>query len=326
MKSLIEFSMEEKKVELNLGLVCNNFCKFCMNDEPPKKRRFVSSEILKKELRDFRKKGCNAVGFLGGEPTIYPGLIEIIELASKIGYQGIHLVSNGRKYKDRDFLQRLISSGATRFYVSIHSHRPEIEDFLTSVKGGFKEKIKGISNLVFFKKRGLIKDNILLNSVINKYNYRYLPNIIFFFRKNFGLTDFRFNFIQPAGRALKNYNILVPKYLEIKKHLWEAIDLSRQLGVNLCLEAIPFCFLHGVKKFEELIGEFKDGKRQARFGNEQREGFFIETRRKETLKIKGKNCKKCIYNDDCEGPWKNYVDFYDFHELKPIRMANHRDK
>lgn len=143
--------MEDKKIELKLGLVCNNFCKFCMNDEPLKKRRFVPFEILRQELCDFYKKSYRIVGFLGGEPTLYPKLIEITELASKIGYQGIYLVSNGRRYADKNFLEKLIKAGITRYYVSIHSHKAEIEDFLTSVKGSFQEKIKGISNLVFLE-------------------------------------------------------------------------------------------------------------------------------------------------------------------------------
>lgn len=310
--------MEDKKVELNLGLVCNNSCKFCMNDEPLKKRRFISFDILKKELHDFRKKGYNAVGFLGGEPTIYPKIIEVIGLASGLGYRGIHLVSNGRRYKNRKFLERLIRAGATRFYVSIHSHKPEIEDFLTSIKGGFREKIEGIANLTFYRKQGMIKDNILLNIVINKYNYRDISAILFFYKKNFSLSNFRFNFIRPAGRAWKNFDLLVPKYSEIKEYLWEGLKLARQLKVNLTLEAIPFCLLSGIENFQEFVGEFRDGLRSAKFGDKGREEFFIEQRRKNDLKTKKKSCQKCIFNSLCEGPWSNYVKANNFFEFKPI--------
>lgn len=310
--------MEGKKVELNIGLVCNNFCKFCMNDEPLNKRRFVASAILKGELRNFYKEGYRIVGFLGGEPTIYPQLIEIIELSRKIGYQEVHLVSNGRRYADRNFLETLIRAGTTRFYVSIHSHKPQIEDFLTSVKGSFQEKIQGISNLVFFRNKGLIKDNILLNTVINKLNYQYLPEMLIFYRNNFDLVDFRFNFIRPAGRAINNFDLLVPRYLEIQKKLIETINLARKLKLNLTLEAIPFCFLSGIKNFQEFVGEFKDGIRQARFGTKDREDFFIENRRKKDLKEKNRSCRRCVYDSSCEGPWKNYVKVYNFEEFKPL--------
>ena len=165
----------------------------------------------------------------------------------------------------------------------------------------------------------MIKDNILLNTVINKYNYRDIPAIIFFYKKNFGLNDFRFNFIRPAGRAWKNFDLLVPKYSEIKEYLLEAIKSARQLKVNLTLEAVPFCLLAGIENFQELIGEFRDGLRQAKFGDKTREEFFIEQRRKNDLKTKKKSCQVCIFNSTCEGPWRNYVKVYSFKEFKSIK-------
>ena len=310
--------MEDKKVELNLGLVCNNYCKFCMNDEHPRERRFVPFRELEKELNDFYKRGYRAVGFLGGEPTIYPKLTELITLASRLGYRGIHLVSNGRQYRHKEFLHELIAAGVSRFYISIHSHKPGVEDFLTSVKGCFREKIKGIANLVFYRNQGIIKDNILLNTVINKYNYRDLAGFLVFYKKNFGLRDFRFNFIRPAGRAFKNFDFLVPRYSQIREYLLETINTARRLKLNLTLGGIPFCFLSQIDNFQEFVGEFKDGSRQAIFGSNNREEFSIEQRRRGDLKAKHKSCQKCIFNSTCEGPWANYVKVNKFCEFKPV--------
>lgn len=313
--------MEEKKVELNLGLVCNNLCKFCINATPARRRRFVPFEVLKKELYDFYKDGYRQVGFLGGEPTIYPDLAKLISLATHIGYIRIHLVSNGRKYSNINFLKKLTDSGLIRFYVSIHSHKSEIEDYLTSVKGGFDEKIKGLLNLVILKNKGLIKERIFMNLVINRFNYKYLSEILYFYKKNFALTDFRFNFIRPSGRAFKNFNLLVPRYSQVKQYLLEAMNLSRQLKLNLTLEGVPFCFLSDVSNFQEFVGEFRDGIRQVRFGSEIREEFFIEQRRRDELKEKNRSCRQCIYDSSCEGPWKNYVKIYNFKEFRPIKHA-----
>jgi len=315
--------MMENRVELNLGLVCNNHCKFCLNDKPAGKRRFVSPKVIEGELAVFRNRGYDTVAFLGGEPTIYPDLAGIIRSASSIGYKGIHLISNGRKYSDKDFLRKIIGAGATRFYVSIHSHKPEIEDFLTSVKGSFAEKLRGISNLVFFQHKGLIRDNILLNTVINNYNYRYLAQIISFYKEKFGLANFRFNFIRPAGRALKNFRLLVPKYTDTREYMLRAINLSRALKANITFEAVPFCLLAGVRGGAEFIGELKDGIREARFGDFKREEFFIEQRRKDDLKIKRRSCRRCTFDICCEGPWKNYVKVHSFQEFKPIITNNH---
>lgn len=146
--------------------------------------------------------------------------------------------------------------------------------------------------------------------------------MISFYKKNFNLADFRFNFIRPEGRAFKNFNLLVPKYSEIKRCLLKTVNLAQKLKVSLTFEAIPFCLLNEIRNFKEFVGEFKDGIRLARSGTEKdREEFFIEQRRRDELKIKKKSCEKCIYNFSCEGPWKNYTKIYGFQEFKPVNVC-----
>jgi MoaA/NifB/PqqE/SkfB family radical SAM enzyme len=311
--------MEGRKVELNLGLVCNNSCKFCMNDVPSKERKFIAFDTLSKDLYELFEDGFDTVGFIGGEPTIYPKFLEAIRLAAKIGYTGIHVVSNGRKYSDLNFLEKITKAGVTRYYISIHSHKQGIEDYLTSIEGGFKEKILGISNLVRLRKKGLFKDGIQLNTVVNKLNYVYLPQMIAFFNRYFGLNDFRLNFIWPAGKALNNFESLVPRYSEVMEYLIMCVELARKLNINLSFEAVPYCLLRKVKHSEEFMGEMKDGTRKARFGIGTRDNFFIEERRKNQLKTKSRDCKFCKYDLLCEGVWKKYVEYFGSAELQPLR-------
>jgi len=88
-------------IEINLGKVCNNKCLFCMVYENKDiLNKFVPSKQIKKELKHFRNKNYKSVGFLGGEPTVYPNILEIIRYAKELGYEEIHMVSNGRKFSD----------------------------------------------------------------------------------------------------------------------------------------------------------------------------------------------------------------------------------
>jgi MoaA/NifB/PqqE/SkfB family radical SAM enzyme len=292
-----------------------------MNDQPIEERKFLPFPQIKKELKEFKKKGYNIVGFLGGELTVYPRIIELVKFATKLDYKRINLVSNGRRYSDINFLKHLIAAGNIRFYLSVHSHKEKIEDFLTSVKGGFKEKIKGLYNLVSLQKRGLIKEKIFINLVANKLNYKFFSQTMFFYFKNFGIKDFRFNFIRPEGRAFNNFKILVPTYSEVLPYLKESVLLSKKLNVNLSAEGIPFCILKGIKNFNNFIGEFKDGEGEIKEGEDNRKQFKFAKLRKEKLRSKMKSCKNCIYDSLCEGPWKNYVKIYGFKEFKPIKSA-----
>jgi MoaA/NifB/PqqE/SkfB family radical SAM enzyme len=314
--------MENKKAEINLGFLCNNRCKFCVSDVPPDEQKFIPFTQVKKELLNFYKQGYRMVGFLGGEPTIYPHLAESILFARKTGFQGVYLVSNGRRYADQRFLQKIIQAGASRFYISIHSHKASVEDFLTAVKGGFYEKLQGLRALALLKKNGIIKDSILLNIVINGLNYRDLAKMIRFFSAQFGLKDFRLNFINPEGRASRHFDLLVPRYTAAKKYLAAAVSLSRRMRLNLSIGDVPFCILQGINDFQQIVGEFRDGHRKTAIGTQKRESFFIEKRRKNESKIKFACCKICMYNLYCEGVWRYYAKHFGNKEFKAIKRPH----
>lgn len=301
-----------KKVDINLGLVCNSVCRFCVNGLPGEERKFASLKNLEREIRRYRKKGFRALGFLGGEPTVHPAIIDLVSLARKLGFEHIDIVSNGRKYHERGFVEKLIRNGVTRFYVSIHSHKASIEDYLTGCPGSFRQKIKGLRNLLYFRKKGMIRDRIFLNTVINSRNYRFLKEIMLFYH-SMGFTDFRFNFIRPEGRAYANGQSIVPAYSSVMRYIREAVELSRRLKVFLFFEGVPFCLFHraGIGNFREHIGEFLDGDKEISIRESNRRvQFVMRQRRKDQLKQKVKACGSCLYGNACEGPWKKYIGLY----------------
>ena len=201
-----------KNIEINLGKDCNNHCKFCMSaDAEAAALKFIEIAELKKELKKYKSQGYDSLGFLGGEVTLYNGLIPVVKYSKKIGFSKIHLVTNGRLLCDNKFLQDLIKAGITRFSVSIHSHIESVEDDLTQVKGSFSQKLRGLKNLINYKKSGDIKSNISINLVINKKNYNVIDKTILFFNK-MGINDFRLNFIWPKGNTINYYDEILLTY------------------------------------------------------------------------------------------------------------------
>jgi cyclic pyranopterin phosphate synthase len=312
--------MKNKRAEINLGFVCNNLCKFCMVGVLPEQRKFSSFVSLKKEIADYYKRGYRALGFLGGEPTIYPKIAGLASFARRLGFKRILIVSNGRRYSDKAFLEKLIHSGVTSFYVSIHSHKAGIEDYLTSVKGSFREKIEGLRNLQYFRDRGLIKDTIFLNIVVNKRNYKYLRDIILFYYR-MGFSAFRFNFIRPEGRGFLYARQMVPAYSRIMKHVREALDSAKALNAEISFDSIPPClfYRYRIEGFEHYIGELRDGPTESSLEEGgRRRRFVISQVRISRDKTKGRSCKKCVFDPICEGVWKNYKRLYGMKEFKPV--------
>ena len=84
---------------------------------------------------------------LGGEPTLYPGLAQLIRFAKKTGLITT-LYSNGRKFADKEFANAIKKAGVDFVNISVQSASPRMHDSTTQVKGSLEETFSGIANCV----------------------------------------------------------------------------------------------------------------------------------------------------------------------------------
>lgn len=62
---------------------------------------------------------CTAVQFSGGEPTVYPKLVEVIKAAKDRHFAQVQVASNGIKFsKDYEFLKACVQAGLNTIYLS----------------------------------------------------------------------------------------------------------------------------------------------------------------------------------------------------------------
>ncbi len=320
---------KDKNYEVNIGKICNNACIFCANGVISKEEnRFVEFEKIKSEIKKAYSEGFRSLGFLGGEITIHPDVIRIIEFARDTGFRRIAICTNGRKLSDINFAKRLVTSGVTRFMISIHSHIESIENYLNGRKNAFSEKIKGISNLVHINKKFHIEHGISLNTCIHNLNYKTLEEFIVFFKK-LGILDFRFNFTRPENKARYDKNI-IPKLTEIKPFLEKLIASNEEiLKVNIAIGDIPFCLLpesllKDRKLLEKYIGELRDLDTfvttfASRTNPDYIDRFSWRERKSNFLKTKSPLCNRCVFDPLCEGLFKDYINLYGIKELIPIK-------
>ncbi|MCR4296564.1 MAG: radical SAM protein [Elusimicrobia bacterium] len=327
-------SPEPRRVEIHLGTLCNNRCAFCMSsmnrdDHEP----WAALERVKEELRHFRAEGCRSAGFLGGEPTVYPHIIESISYAKSLGYDRISLCTNGTRLSDRAFCGALIEAGLTRATLSVHSHRAEVEDgLITGVPGNFARKLAGIKNLLALRAEGRLPGNIALNPVLCRPNLGEMEEYLAFFGA-LGLDDVRFNYIWPQGEALGERR-WIPSFKEaMPKILRVMLRGEKRPRGRLTFGGIPKCalLLAGVKGplLEHLAAKYLD---EAGFDPDNdvsmatRNGpmpdrFVWQEKKKDTLKAKGPACPRCAHHARCEGVWGSYAELYGFGELTPLAAA-----
>jgi radical SAM superfamily enzyme YgiQ (UPF0313 family)/MoaA/NifB/PqqE/SkfB family radical SAM enzyme len=292
-------------LDLKTGYVCNNNCLFCVIADLRKEGNRTTEE-LKKALKESRSD-CDSVNFTGGEATIRPDIIELISYAKGLGYSKIQIQTNGRMLADKIFLTKLVKAGATDFGPSLHGHTAKLHDMLTNSDGSFYQTIKAIKNI---KELGL---HVSTNTVIVKQNYHYLPDIARLLSK-LNVDQAQFSFVHILGNARLNLESTVPRLSETLPFVHKAVDTCINAKIRCTTEAIPFCMMDGREKY---ISECKDVKYEVSYRNYQ-EKNSLEIRRKKH-KSKFKQCKECIYDNICEGTWKEYYDLFGDKEFKAIK-------
>lgn len=312
------------KISLLLGYECNNRCIFCYDGAGYKRGRILPllTEEAKEKIRIGRERGGNFLDILGGEPTIRKDLIELISYAKSLGYEQIAITTNGQMLSYYEYAKKLVEAGLNHIIFSLHSNRPEIHDLLTSNKGSWERLVKGIKNVMKLKEEGY-RIYVGNNTVITKYNYDHMPEILEFLAE-LGIEGQDFIFPHPRGRAYVNFDEVVPTLIEIKDYIDKTIEKYfeiREKYKNLkhfAFRYVPLCYLYphielsseykalAVNFFEKHIGpEFED--------------WNVEEGRKVYGKVKGEQCKECKLNDICEGIWKEYAEERGTSELIPIK-------
>ncbi|MCK4521732.1 MAG: radical SAM protein [Nanoarchaeota archaeon] len=295
-----------KRIDIKTGYSCNNNCRFCILTDKRTKYRDRSTVEVMGEIETAKRENFDKIVLTGGEITIRKDFFKLLKFASKQGFKVIHIESNGRMFKYKDFTEKTIKAGATHFTISLHAGNPESYAYLTDTsKEAFREVIQGIKNLKKFT------DNIGINCTINKINYKELPDVITLCHE-LKINSVNFPFVNPRGNAWKNRKEIVPRFSKAIPFLHKSIDLAEKLRIGVSTEMIPLCFMQG---YEGCVEELRK-KMMTVSAPEHIDEDFVETRKKG--KTKAPQCAKCSKNRICEGFMENYKKIFGVEEFKPI--------
>jgi len=305
------FRMPEKKLALMLGYECNNNCIFCYaadkKDVPP-----MTTFQAKIELEEGIERGCIFVDFNGGEPTIRKDFFELVRHAKKLGYKTIAVTTNGRMFFYPEFVEQAVKAGLNHVIFSLHGHNAELHDCLVGVKGAFNQAIAGLRNI----KQIAPEIYICTNTVITKLNYKFLPEIA---KNNItvGADACEFIFVHPRGNALKNFDDIVPTYMEVSVLIPQTIGVAKRHGIkHFFVRYFPLCHVLGFKNHLSELDAL--GKLKEQHVGPEFKDLNVEDGRKTYGRIKGPQCSACQYDSKCEGIFKEVAERRGFDELIPV--------
>lgn len=293
---------------------CNQYCRFCSN---PETGYVLDLDTAKKEIDDFAARQYFGVILTGGEPSLSPIVPEITRYAIERGLH-VRMITNGSKIADFSTARRFVDAGLLHYHVSIHSCRPEVEDFLTGVKGSFALAVQALDNLNALdaerKAAGLPGVTVNINTVINAKNCDHLDENVRFFVGRFPfIQHFVWNNLDPSmGRAETNRDT-AHRLRDFEVSLQRAMRFLTRAGRTFRAERVPLCFMtefahastetRKIIKGEERIVHFLDDK-----------GTVRQT---DFRHAKAEACTHCSLDEICGGLFE-LGDWYDTNELAPV--------
>ncbi len=291
-----------KSKNITFGHSCNNNCVHCIiGYEARKNFKDRTTEEIKKRLEKAREEKVGQVIFIGGEITIRQDFFELLEYAKKLGLK-VHVETNGRMFSMEKFAKRTLDlMPDLDMMMSFHSSIPEIQDKITQVKGSFKQSVSGIKNL---KKYGL--KNLQIDTVISKFNYKNLPEIVQFFKK-LKVDESHLTLMRIGGNSEKNLDKLFVPIKKIQPYLFKALRLGENIGLKVKTYGFPYCTIKGFEKHAFEINFLRTFSERKTYIFDELEGEIDWQKERISIKAKLPKCKNCKYFNICEGIWKEYI-------------------
>jgi radical SAM protein with 4Fe4S-binding SPASM domain len=239
------------RMDMALTFRCQNDCIHCYAGGPHETPEMTTDQ-WKQAIDRLSDAGVFILTFTGGEPTLRDDLPELLVYAQKKGIV-TGLISNGRRLKDKAYVETLEKAGLDFVQITLESHKPKVHDTMTKATGSWKETVIGIKNAV------QSQIYVSTNTTLSKHNAEdFLTTVDYI--KELGVDAFGCNSLIYSGKAPEASNefalstdelkVLLPKIREKAnllglKFLWytptqycDLNPLQLGLGVKSCTAAL----------------------------------------------------------------------------------------
>jgi len=211
------------RMDLALTFRCQNNCVHCYAGGPHETSE-LNTEQWKKVVDRLHEIGVFIFTFTGGEPTLREDLPELLRYGQDKGIV-TGLITNGRKLKNKSYVETLEKTGLDFIQVTLESHEPKIHDSMTSAEGSWNETVAGIKNII------PTQIYATTNTTLSKYNASNFLKTIDFLKK-LGVAAFGCNSLIYSGKA----NAIGEEFalpLETLRDLLPKVhDKANQLGLK----------------------------------------------------------------------------------------------
>jgi MoaA/NifB/PqqE/SkfB family radical SAM enzyme len=302
-----------RKIFIVTDYSCNNACISCAKKLEEKGR--LELEQLINEIDLIKPSKEDFIEVSGGEPTLREDLFKLYEHIKSNYDTNLIILSNGRRFKDKNFSKKIKDSGVDRVMTTFYSPHEQVHDEITMKKGSFADSVDGLRNL---EEMGL---PISVKTIILEQNYKDLSDFVSFSYDTFPSAWVSIHGLILRGHASDNRNQITPRYKNIKPYVEEALDEAIKRDKNLGVFIIPSCIIDP-SYWQYLSVNWKKMSKEMVYISPE---HIIHG----NLDIALPNyCSDCLINENCswawESAWKEYIDMFGTGELSKVTPSKLR--
>ncbi len=233
------------------GLKCTHSCAHCfyvhMDDhEDPfhgmRHAKFHSTEWLIEVVHALKANDFRGTDFSGGEPSIHPGIVDIVAEATKVGL-ATRMITLGQFLTRKNLLERLLDAGICDFEFSHHAHTEELFHAMTGESLARQDDAMRRLDAMGFA--------YCTNTTITEKNYRVLPEIAREIVTHHGVYTSNFLQLMPLYKWSSKPEItegVQARFADIKPYLEEAVSIVEEHGIGCNIRYAPMCSVRGMEK------------------------------------------------------------------------------
>ena len=185
-------------MEIEFSRACNFRCAYCYLADRTAHADELSREEIKEVILQAKELGARKIIILGGEPSIYPHLIEMLRFLGSLELK-IEIFTNGTGVDGE--LAAVLAEEKARVVVKMNSRDARVQDHLAGKKGAFEIIGQALEHL---RRAGYPSQELFLaaSTVICRQNLEELPALWQWLRSQ-NIEPY-FEILTPQANALEN--------------------------------------------------------------------------------------------------------------------------
>lgn len=226
---------------IDFGRPCNSACIYCAVPPHEDAQGFLPFAEVESIVAAGKQTGCDRAILIGGEPTIYPQLPQVLTALRDADLRDHIVMTNGLRLADPAFVTMLADNGVASVHLSLDTTDADTYDRLSRSTGKLGKQLQALHNVLREPRL-----NLYLYTATSALNAPHLPQMLVDVAQAAKIAGVVappvvLAVIKPLGDAARHADqlLLAPRHaVDIVRHL---VQLGDELGIAVGHRNLQAC-------------------------------------------------------------------------------------